>query len=228
MDTKTEKIKKEIESVETNKCTDGLSFMDRLEHDGHLTHIERLLFFTKDVKKYYYNFTEKHLRELQVNIGALIDDVEEVDGAHYIFDCIDPDDKEDKFKISSVDFAEKIICYEDYHKAIVYDAKKKFYECFYVDMTKKEVERFKKEVTIDNLDELERRVSHMAHEDVEELDDASEGIDALCKFMVRHHGDVTGINIQYDPNKSKRQLHIQITTSKWVDVESDYELSEDD
>lgn len=133
-------ILKEIESVDTTKYLDGLSFGEHYNQTKHITAIEELLLFCNS-PKYYYNYSEKRLRKLKThdeNIKNL------ADGDDIIFICQDLN-KEPDIKIDSLQFSNKIICYEDYHKVITYDDSTKHYECFYVNLSKKGVEKFFKD-----------------------------------------------------------------------------------
>lgn len=133
-------ILKEIESFDITSCSDGLTFCEVFASTKKLTPIEELLFYC-NCPKYYYNYSEKRLRKLEVNIASIINFEDKQD---IIFVCRDLED-EPEIEIAARQFSDKVICHQDSHKVITYDNETKHYECFFVNLTDKKIKAFYKE-----------------------------------------------------------------------------------
>lgn len=189
-----EKIINEIKTFDTKKCVDGVSFCEHTKQTGKLTRIEQLLMFSGRTK-YYYNYSEKKLREVEVKLRNII----EKSGDDIFFVCFDKED-DTKIDIYAKRFSEKIICFEDYHKVIVYDEASKQYECFFVDMTKKNVEDFFKDVHKYIPDDVKKFVLNEYGDEVateeaqhEAFDELGECFNKICEYMHREDTDLTEI-----------------------------------
>lgn len=186
----TNKILEEIQAIDTSSLTDGLSFSDRYLADKNITPIEQLLFFC-EAKKYYYNYTEKRLRELE----SSPDNIMNMDEDNAIFTCKDLEDEPD-INIKAHSFSDKIICFEDYHKVVTYDTKTKHYECFYVDLTKKKVTEFFKNTKAALPPELSGWIHEPTKEELDELDKSPEvaaAFQAVCKYLYANDGELSEI-----------------------------------
>ena len=186
-----DKILKEIQAIDTSVMSDGLSFSDHYIETKNITAIEQLLFYC-NVKKYYYNYTEKRLRELECNIDNIIN-FEGEDNA--IFTCKDVED-ETSIDIKAHSFADKIICFEDYHKTVTYDLTTKHYECFYVDITQKKVNEFFKEARKAIPPELQQFIHQPTQDTPTEIEAPQEVTDAfqiVCKYLLASTGELSEI-----------------------------------
>ena len=169
-------ILKEIQSVDTSSLCDGLSFTDVFEQNRHLTQIERLLFYC-NCKKYYYNYSEKRLRVLEVNLESIMN-ADDVDSN--IFVCKDLEDSTE-IEISALEFAHKTICFEDYHKVVTYDENTQNYECFFIALSKKKIDEFFK-TAADHLP-LELRDLMMPQDESKESEGTPENVVEALKTV---------------------------------------------
>ena len=187
------KILEEVEGVDLLSLGDGLSFTDLYEQTLNITAIEQLLFYC-NCTKYYYNYSEKRLRKLVNSIENIIN-CENEDCV--IFSCVDDED-ETTIEIKAKDFADKIVCLEDYHKVVTYDPNTKHYECFFVDLSKKKINEFF-ETAKSHLPEGLKHLISGPKENIaitQELpsDDVIAAFKTICNYLSSNKNDLSKIS----------------------------------
>lgn len=135
-----EKILDEIKAVNLNDLNDGSSFADFFVKNRRLTAIEQALFYMPG-KKLYYNYSEKRLRFIIIDLDKLIKNAVEREN-NVLFVCHDVMDEWEDLSILFKDFSNKKICYTDKHKVITHDDKTGHYECFYIDENDVVIDQF--------------------------------------------------------------------------------------
>lgn len=203
-------ILKEMQSVDTSKCSDGLSFRESFVNAKKLTPIEELLYFC-NCEKYYYNYSEGRLRILDVNIDNIIHFSDDKD---IIFVCRDLED-DDVINISSYDFSGKIICYEDSHKVVTYDEKTKHYECFFVNISDKKIKEFYDDVRKKLPKEISDKMFNPSALDEEKdkpsaYDELSDAFKAICEYLYASDGEISEIKFYNVPDG----VQVDLVTSK--------------
>ena len=175
------KILEEIESIDISTLGDGLSFADHFIANRSISPIENLLFYS-DCKKYYYNFSEKRLRKLI----CLLDKITDLDDPNNIvFNCKDLENEPD-IDLKADSFADKIVCYEDYHKVVTYDPDTKHYECFFADMSKQKVEKFNQENPLQDEIEIEGI-------DIDNSPEVVEAFKTICTYLYKSRNELSEI-----------------------------------
>ena len=206
------KILDEIQAIDTSVLTDGLSFADHYVADHNITPIEQLLFFCK-CKKYYYNYTEKRLRVMYCHIENMMSMIENENGDTELFTCNDLED-EDSIIISAQAFADKIVCYEDFHKVVTYDPTTHHYECYFVDLGKKKVDGFFKDAKDALPSELKQYIHTPVSEKPEILAGESPEVVAafrtICDFLQSNDGELSEIRF----TNISEGVKIDLITSK--------------
>ena len=210
---KRSEIIEELESFDLNKCQDGLCFCDNFFNNKKFSNIEELLYFS-NAPKYYYNFSEKRLRKLTIELKQMLS----IEGSDEpLFRCKDLKD-DTEIEISPVQFSHKIVSYEDDHKVVTYDEETKHYECFYINWSKEKIETFlKRSDRIVNANikfipsqvdyDLEQVIKDFENDNDEGLDDA---FDIICSYLLRHHHLLSGIKF----TNVDKGVRIDFVTSK--------------
>lgn len=142
----TEQILSEIKSIDVDSLEKGMSIVDHFTKTNKQYPAEALLLHVQgdDIGKWYYNYTEKLLRRIEVNFKNIND--ENKFEQHWLNAISDED--ESVIPFTAEQFANKIVVYNDWHKLVTYDEKTGHYECFFVDI----VEGIAKEI-MKNIDE---------------------------------------------------------------------------
>lgn len=142
-----EQILEDIKSIETFKFDEEqeCSLFEHFARTKSQYPAEILLMQTcgSNIKKYYYNYSEKLLRYIKF---AKIKDISSIENS-CIFSAINDED-ESQIDFTPKQFSDKIVVYDDYNRLITYDKTTGHYEQFYIDITEEEakeiVESFQK------------------------------------------------------------------------------------
>lgn len=128
-------ILSEIKSVDVESLEKGMSIIDHFFKVKHQYPAESLLLhLPNNSVKWYYNYTEKLLRRIDVNFKQInCEDRDKHSEDEHWFNAISDED-ETSIPFTAGQFANKIVVYDDWHKLITYDETTGHYECFFIDI----------------------------------------------------------------------------------------------
>lgn len=212
-----ESVLEEIQSVDTTNCSDGLSFRESFSGTKKLTPVEELLYFC-NCEKYYYNYTEKRLRQLEINVEKVI---HFCDDEETLFVCKDLEDEGD-IEISAYQFGSKIVCYQDTHKVVTYDDDTKHYECFFVNLSDEEINAFYLDIKNRLPEELTEKMFNPSgiHEEGKKespYDILADAFKSICEYLYKADGEISEIKFYNVPDGVQVDL---VTSRLWKPGES--------
>lgn len=183
-------ILSEIKSVNVESLENGMTIMDHFFKVKHQYPAESLFLHIPDNSvKWYYNYTEKLLRRVEVDFKQINETAESKhsENEHW-FDAISDED-ESVIPFTAGQFASKIVVYDDWHKLITYDEETGHYECFFVDIP----ENVAKAVCNDQMlvfDDIANETSNdeviTIEEAMEEDDDFAKACTKLANWMLKN------------------------------------------
>lgn len=128
-------ILSEIKRINVESLEKGMTIMDHFFKVKHQFPAETLfLYLPNNSVKWYYNYTEKLLRRVEVDFKQVHNTDEKTHSPNeHWFDAISDKD-ESSIPFTAGQWANKIVVYDDWHKLVTYDETTGHYECFFVDI----------------------------------------------------------------------------------------------
>lgn len=184
----TEQILSEIKNIDVDSFEIGMSILQHFNKVGQQYPAESLLLhFPNNNVKWYYNYTEKLLRRIEVNFKQVhIQDEKEHSLNDHWFTAISDED-ESSIPFTASQFADKIVVYNDWHKLVTYDESTGHYECFFVDISKDIANDIIKNQMLSADEVLNNPDTFTIEEILEESEDFATACSVLSNWMLNNN-----------------------------------------
>lgn len=178
----TEQILSEIKNIDVNSFEKGMTILDHFIKTNQQYPAESLLLHLADNSvKWYYNYTEKLLRRIEVNFKQANKTNEKNE---QWFKAISDED-ETSISFTAEQFADKVVIYDDWHKLVTYDEKTGHYECFFIDIPEDIAKAIREEENLTLYDsEIDQSVS--IDELMEESAEFANACSTLSNWMLNN------------------------------------------